>query len=657
MKKKYAHVFVLAALMLFTTQPVFADTLTFSGEEDRPVEAADSSGATVAFDVMAQDASSTPFAVTCDPASDSLFPIGTTTVSCEAVDDTSATSSTSFDVGVFEMASSTLPIATSTSIVIEGHIDVPAACTVVDTDGASHDYLAASSTAYIGICALAAAKDDALISDFQATNFSFGLFITSVGGIDADPSSQYWALFLNSDFPSVGLTDLPIAAGDTIELQLHDFSDTDLGDRLTLHIDSLIATSSATTSPPAITLPPPSDGGGGHGGSDNDMFNLSDALAYLSSHQNANGSFDSDMITDWVAIGLASVKSSTALSKIKAYMQTASPKISSVTDAERHAMALQALGINPYTGTSVDYIAPIVAAFDGTQIGAASLVNDDIFAVLPLMHAGYSTSDSIIQKTTAFIIAQQKTNGSWGDADMTAAAIQALQKVTSLPNVDTALAKAADYLHTQQQSNGGFIGASGVNSFSTSWALQAIAALGQSPSSWTPASKTPEDYLAGLQESDGGIDTVSTPEAMRIWATAYAIPAAQNKTWDSLLSSFSKPSGSNIVAKTSAATSTNVASNATTSTPTAASDADAATSTPLVLGAATSTPTIVPAVTPKPAPKKVVTTTRKDPASTAGATSTPETNPQSQTAAVESSQDRPNVFVRIWNFFKKLFGL
>src|SRR3989344_5778510 len=158
--------------------------------------------------VLAEDATSTPETISSETAT-----------STEEVLDTSTASSTG------ETASSTPETASSTALTIEGHVDVPAACTVVDTDGISHDYLAASSTAYIGICALVVAKDDGLISDFQATNFSFGLFVTSVGGGTAAPSSQYWALFQNGTTTSVGLTDLPIAMGDTIELQLHDFSD------------------------------------------------------------------------------------------------------------------------------------------------------------------------------------------------------------------------------------------------------------------------------------------------------------------------------------------------------------------------------------------------------------------------------------------------
>src|SRR3989344_2920820 len=651
--KKFANILVLA-LILFTGQTALADTLTFSGATDISTQTSDASGAIITFDVTAENASSTPFAVTCNPASGSPFPIGTTTVSCEAVDDASATSTTSFDVGVFEVATSTPHLD------IEGDVDVPASCDVIDTDGVSQHYEAASTSTYIGICALQAAKDTHLISDFQATNFSFGLFVTSIHGVAADPSSQFWALYQNGTSASVGLTDLPIVAGDTILLQLEDFSGNHIGDTLTLHVATLIATSTPATSTPPSDPPPPPDDEGGGGGSSHRQLVVNNALAFLATKQRSDGSFDSSgsLLTDWVAIAFASVGSNSAKTQLKNYLLSASPTFSSVTDYERHAMALEALGINPYSGTSRDYIAPIVAAFDGTQIGVSSLVNDDIFALLPLMHAGYSTSDSIIQKTVLFIIAQQKANGSWGDADMTAAAIQALQKVTSLPNVDDSVTKAEGYLHTQQQSNGGFIGASGVNSFSTSWALQAIAALGQSSSSWTPGSKTPEDYLAALQQSDGGVDITSTPEAMRIWATAYAIPAAQNKTWDSLLSSFSKPKASTEIANSVVGTTTPSTATTTVATLTATTTPPLDTSTPLVLGAATSTPTIAPVPTPKkPTPKKVVTTTKKDIAPTIEATSTPETNLQTQTASTESLQDKPNVFVRIWNFFKNFFGL
>lgn len=729
-------------IITLAASTALADSLTFSGVNDISTQASDPSGAIVTFSITALDASSTPFAVTCTPPSGSLFPVGTTTVSCEAADDTGATSTTNFDVGVFTSATNTSDIAHiairdgSTLIgpiaVTLPAVDAPDVSLTATGDTTDHAIPARSVLALLS--SLDAANGEFEITDLQyfASFNSFLINCISVPAVSISPDCYAWTYAVNGSFPGIGMDLTPLGAGDsayiffgdawqittdkfaastgetvTVAAQTYDAasgtyipapgevvgavqfdsnfmatefatSTTGTNGKATLSLSNAgsysvgaqatgyfpnVTVTIASSTPPLDPLPDDTDdgGGGGHGDSTHQNFDTTAAVHYLTLKQLENGSYSSDMVTDWVAIGLASVKSSTALTEIKTYMQTASPKISSVTDAERHAMALEALGINPYSGTSVDYIAPIVAAFDGTQIGDSSLVNDDIFALLPLMHAGYSTSDSIIQKTVVFIIAQQKTNGSWGDADMTAAAIQVLETVNTLPNVDAALTSAENYLHTQQQSNGGFIGASGVNSFSTSWALQAIAALGQSASSWTPGSDAPEEYLAGLQQFDGGVDIVSTPEAMRIWATAYAIPAAQNKTWDDLLASFKKPSGITNPAVNSsqnATTTSNIASNATT-TPAVS---DAATTTPLVLGAATSTLSITPP-TLKPIapvkPKTIVTTTKtKQPtAPTIAATPTPETNPQSQTVATVSTQDKPNFFVRIWNFLKRLFGL
>ncbi len=737
--KKYALVLVpVFATLFLAASPALADVLSFTGASDTTVEATSQSGAAVNFTVTAADASSTPFAVTCSPLSGSTFALGTTSVSCTAVDGTGATSTTSFAVGVVDrmppsitapanqsFATSTFPArptltpATASDLVdphpsiyvststfthgtttvmwtatdafgnsattssqvgvflsVAGTTSVPATCTVFDTTGTAYDFPATSSpSAYLGICALKAAKDAGVISDYQMSNFpGIGLFVASIAGLAADPTSQYWALYQNDAFANCGLGCLLVAAGDTIQFQLHDFSDYDLGDRVTLHIDTLIATSTATSSPPSPSAPSSSGGGGGGGGgSFHQTLNIPAALAYLASAQHANGSFDSDLLTDWVAIAFAASDASAAKTKLKNYLLTSSPALSSATDYERHAMALQALGIDPYTGTPVDTIAPIIAAFDGNQIGSASQVNDDIFAVFPLMHAGYSASDAIIQNTIAFIVSQQKSNGSWGDADTTAAAIQALGNASSLPGVSAALTKAEQYLRTQQQQSGGFLGASGINSFSTSWALQAIAALNQSVSNWAPMGYTPQDYLAGLQQRDGGVDATTASDAMRIWATSYAIPAALNKTWDSLLTSFPKPTTNSTGATGSASLATSTAQTATTTLATALATTTLATTTPPLnelitpISPAINATTTAPALPAKPKPPTVsptkkqatsaVVTTKVSPSLEMPAKLSLQTNPPTQTAAVASTQDTQNVFVNIWNFFKHLFGL
>ncbi len=68
---------------------------------DVTVEATDPAGAVVTFEATATDAEDDPDpAVVCDPASGSLFPVGTTTVTCTATDTTGATASGSFAVAV-----------------------------------------------------------------------------------------------------------------------------------------------------------------------------------------------------------------------------------------------------------------------------------------------------------------------------------------------------------------------------------------------------------------------------------------------------------------------------------------------------------------------------------------------------------------------------
>lgn len=266
------------------------------------------------------------------------------------------------------------------------------------------------------------------------------------------------------------------------------------------------------------------------------IFDVKKALEFLASKQKSDGSFGSSLYTDWVAIALASSGQSEAKEKITLYLKTTDDTFSNVTDYERHAMALMALNINPYNGTPINYIQEIVDGFDGNQIGDSSLVNDDVFAIFPLMKAGYSSNDLIIQKIIEFILLKQKSNGSWENSvDLTASAIQALALFSSNQDAKESSQRAREYLSSHQQSGGGF-----GSVFSTSWTLQAISALQESSSDWVENGKNPDDALYSAQQEDGGVGELEENENTRIWATSYAIPSALHKTWSSILHSFSK---------------------------------------------------------------------------------------------------------------------
>jgi len=265
--------------------------------------------------------------------------------------------------------------------------------------------------------------------------------------------------------------------------------------------------------------------------------NIPQAIQYLLSQQRVDGSFGHDLYTDWVNIALASAGINKDLQTRKTYISQSTDNLTSATDYERRAMALMALGVNPYNGTHINYIEKIVGFYDGAQIGDVNLVNDDIFALFPLIGAGYTAGDEIVSNVTNFILKNQKENGSWtGGVDITAAAVQALSNVRTLPSVNNAISRARDYLASAQQYDGGF-----GSSFATSWTLQAIVALGEDQDKWQIGVGNPEDSLAGLQDiKDGGMERADKPETTRIWSTSYVVPAVLHKPWMSIIGNFAK---------------------------------------------------------------------------------------------------------------------
>ncbi len=108
-------------------------------------------------------------------------------------------------------------------------------------------------------------------------------------------------------------------------------------------------------------------------------------------------------------------------------------------------------------------------------------------------------------------------------------------------DINGAIGRAKQYLKLKQEKGGGF-----ENAYATAWVLQAISALKEVPQDWAKDDKTPLDVLASQQREDGSI---SSPQGgsvggndetveNRIWATAYAVPAALGKPWGDVLTSF-----------------------------------------------------------------------------------------------------------------------
>lgn len=430
---------------------------------------------------------------------------------------------------------------------IDTTVDVPVSCSVTDTDGLVHNYATGS---YLSICALDAATKNGSVSSPQLSNQypSLGLFITAINNVVADPNSQYWALYQNGSFASLGLSSLPVQAGDTIMLQLHDFSDNNLGDQVILHIHSLV-------------IPPPAVGSAPLTTSDNSItpttitpipvvkpvFDVKKAFDFLIAQQKDDGSFGEDLYTDWTALALASGNYQDQTLKLVKYLGGSGITGELLTDYERRAMALMALGLNPYGTNGINYIEKITAGFDGKQFGNPQEDNDDIFALIVLANAAYSASDQIIKDDILFVLSAQNQNGSWDNsADMTGAAMEALSAFSPIPGIGESLEKAKNFLKQNQKDNGGW----NDNASSTAWASEGILAFGEKLEDWVKSENTPLHYLASLQDIDGGIKENDLNS--KIWESAYAVSALSGKNWNQIMQKFEKPAAPAVIVETPA---------------------------------------------------------------------------------------------------------
>jgi hypothetical protein len=194
------------------------------------------------------------------------------------------------------------------------------------------------------------------------------------------------------------------------------------------------------------------------------------------------------------------------------------------TDAERGILAGVAGGIQTSRlstasdATRSNLVARLAELFDGTQIGEPGLLNDDIFGVLALHHAG--APPELLRRIVDYLRTKQLSDGGWSwnaspgapaDIDMTGSVVAAFC-AAGVGTADPDLQQALDLLHSMQDPvTGGFIAPPesfgiGVNTDTTSWVASGLIQCGIDPQGpeWTTAQgKTPLDYLVSLQRPDG----------------------------------------------------------------------------------------------------------------------------------------------------------
>jgi len=316
--------------------------------------------------------------------------------------------------------------------------------------------------------------------------------------------------------------------------------------------------------PPAAPPPGPGEGGGGGGGPGPGggaarRTALDRLVRFLQNAQNADGGFGArrggasdPLFSAWAAYALAAAginpqdQSRPGGVDVHTYLTAHTSGLHQTTDFDRAALVALASGTSPRDFGGVDPIGTILSrqlpdgSFPQLAAGSQGWVNATIWSIFPLSALQAPAAEAAVRRATRWLLDRQRPDGSWpshspgsgSDADMTAAAIQALNAAGRHGSAAESL--AFEYLRGAQGGDGGFAtlpgGAS--NSATTAWAAQAIWSAGADPRDWRSGKgNDPLAYLAALQRPDGSIGYTATSDLNSLWMTAQAGPALAGRAY------------------------------------------------------------------------------------------------------------------------------
>ncbi|MDP2671691.1 MAG: terpene cyclase/mutase family protein [bacterium] len=246
--------------------------------------------------------------------------------------------------------------------------------------------------------------------------------------------------------------------------------------------------------------------------------NITSLVSYLQSQQDSSGQitgFGGE--TSWTIMGLeaAGIDPNTienSGNSVVDFLKNNQPDAAATTAWERDLLAVTAAGQNPFTFGGVNYVAKVQSFASANQIGSIAGVNDDIFGVLALISAGLSANQQIISDSVNFILAHQNSDFGWSystsgssDSNDTAAAVLALKAAQDAgftnSGLDSAITNAVNYLTSLQQADGGweYQTGFGTDAASTAWVIQAV--LGDDI-----VVSNGLNFLVSKQGQNGGID-------------------------------------------------------------------------------------------------------------------------------------------------------
>lgn len=252
-------------------------------------------------------------------------------------------------------------------------------------------------------------------------------------------------------------------------------------------------------------------------------------------------------LSDWSAFALARAGYEVPQAykdKLEQAVGQTGGKFASVTDAERYALVVKAIGDNPASFAGVDLIQAIATYGNMAKSGTMGA----IFGLLALNSGSYTLPEGAINTPASlakWLLEQQAADGGWsyitGEAstvDVTAMAVTALAPMYGQQaDVKQAADKAVAWIAAKQKDNGGFDGMSD-SSESAAQAIVALASLGLDPAGEAFAKRASLlEHLASYRQADGGYahaaggasSAISTEQALEA-LVAYRLYAAKQGT-------------------------------------------------------------------------------------------------------------------------------